>query len=150
MSGNLIYDSVQIELNFVPSFAAGSGPYNWVVADNLLSNTRLKIAKAFGVVVSNNIITSAADTTNTLVYIDDSQQVTCSGNQVTGGVIGIYFAGSNSAAVKISGNTLLNNYSRGISVGSDVSARGNSVESNTLIIESAYTTERQLLRDQRK
>lgn len=140
VSGNLIYDSVQIELNFTPGFAAGSGPYNWVVADNLLSNTRLKIAKAFGIVVSNNIITSPANTTNTLVYIDDSQQVTCSGNQVTGGVTGIYFAGSNSAAVKISGNTLLNNYSRGIGVDSDVSARGNSVESNTLIIESAYTT----------
>ena len=140
VSGNLIYDSVQIELNFTPSFAAGSGPYNWVVADNLLSNTRLKIAKAFGIVVSNNIITSAADTTNTLVEINDSQQVTVHGNQITGGANGVYLEGANSAAVKVAGNTLLNNYARAVYVGSTMTGRGNSVECNTIVVESGYTT----------
>ena len=140
VSGNLIYDSVEIELNFTPSFAAGSGPYNWVVADNLLSNTRLKIAKAFGIVVSNNIITSAADTTNPLVYIDDSQQVTIHGNQITGGTNGMYLDGANSAAVKVAGNTLLNNYARAVNVGSTMTGRGNSVECNTIVVESGYTT----------
>lgn len=140
VSGNLIYDSVKVELTFTPSFASGSGPYSWIVSDNLLNGTRINVAKAFGIIVSNNIITSPSDTTNPLIVIEDCQQVTCSGNQVTGGANAIYIAGANSAAVKIVGNTLLNNYARGVNISSPANGRGNSVESNTVIVESSYTT----------
>jgi hypothetical protein len=140
VTGNLIYDSIKVEINFTPSFAAGSGPYGWVVANNYLSNTSVIVAKGFGISVSGNVISMPSDTVNVAVAVSDCQQVTIAGNQITGGLNAIYVSGANCAAIKVSGNTLLNNYHRGVNVNSDVTGRAISFDGNTVIVESGYTT----------
>lgn len=140
ISNNLIYDSVQVSLNFTPSFAAGSGPYSWTFSGNYLSNTRLTLAKGFDLLVQGNIISLPSDTVNPCISVAECQRASILGNQITGGGNGLYISGANTYGLKISGNTILNNYQRGINFDGASSGRGNSIEGNTILVESTYTT----------
>lgn len=139
ISNNLIYDSVILAVNFTQTFSPGSGPYSVIISNNYLSNTALLCGKGVDLSVQGNIL-KIPDTTSVCVEVKDCKRMTCAGNQVTGGLLGIYVNGANCDAVKISGNTYLNNYVGGISVEGDVAGRANSVEGCTVVVESGYVT----------
>lgn len=140
IANNLIYESKNITIRFDSTFAVGSVAYNWIVSGNYLGNTRIFVSKATGILIEKNIISMPADTTNPCIWLEDCQQASVIGNQITGGGTGIVQLGSNTAAVKISGNTLMNNYSRSIDITVAGTGRACSIEGNTIVVESDYTT----------
>lgn len=140
ISNNLIYNSGTITIRFDGTFAVGSVAYNWVVSGNYLEGSRLFISKATGILVHGNIISLAGDTTNPCIWLEDCQQATVSANQITGGGTGIVQLGSNTAGMKISGNTILNSYSRSIDITAAGTGRACSIEGNSIIVESGFTT----------
>ena len=137
--GNMIYDSKVVEINYTPSFNTSYGPSQWIISGNYLENTAIKIAKAFYICVTGNILNSAENTTTVMVEINDSQTVSVANNQITGGVNGIYSSGENVSAMKISGNTFTNQYNRAININSAV-GRALSVEGNSIIVDGTYAT----------
>lgn len=140
ITGNLIYDSIKVDIAFTGSWATTTGPYDWIFSGNYLENTRLVYQKGFGGLISNNVFKGTANTTNVGIAVEECQQVSVVNNQITGFSNGIYVAGSNTAGVKIAGNTLLNSYNRGINFSATGTGRANSIEANTIIVESGYTT----------
>lgn len=140
ISDNLIYDSIELSITNTGSFSAALGPYNCIVADNFLQNTIIKIVKGVGLSVSGNHINIAADVARYGIQIADVQGAIVSGNTIVGGLHGIELSGSNSARVSIAGNSLLNQYARGISVANAHSGVAVSIDDNTVSVLSSYTT----------
>ncbi len=139
ITGNLIYDSQRIDLNYTPGFSASYGPMQWVISGNYLENTIISIGKAFGVSVTGNILSAVANTTTAMISVADSQTVTVANNQITGGMNGIYSSGVNLVGLKISGNTFTNQYQRAVNM-TGTADLASSIEGNTIIVYAAYTT----------
>ena len=138
ISGNLIYNSVVVALNFTQAFDATLGPYNWIIEGNYLEATTLVIKNGFECTVVSNQIKLVGDTTSIGITLSDCQQVTASGNNVREGANGIYVTGVNTAGVKVFGNTFRNQNQRAVNMDAHT-GRAVSVEHNTIIVEAAYT-----------
>lgn len=139
--GNLIFDSVKIALlNTGGTYTTTSGVYNCVVSGNVLKNTGIEVVAAMSIILSNNVIDMPATTTGYAVGLSNVVGVSVTGNTIVGGMYGISLSGSSSARVAISNNNLLNQYWRAISVTSPHSGVAVSIDSNTIAVESTYTT----------
>jgi hypothetical protein len=142
ITGNLIYDSINIKIQNTGSMAGGVGPYNWIIANNFLSNTRIYVQRAFNIQVSNNQLTAAADVTNTGIYFYDVKQGLISGNQILGFQYGIGIDGSVTGLIEanlVTGNQLKNQYTNAI-VFFDASGRGMYATNNSIQTDSAYSS----------
>ena len=142
ITGNLIYDSVNIKIQNTGSMSGGVGPYNWVIADNILTNTRIYVQRAFNILVNNNQLTAAADVTNTGIYFYDVKQGTIANNQILGFQYGVGIDGSVTGLIEanlVTGNTLKNQYTNAI-VFFDASGRGMYATNNSIQTDASYAS----------
>jgi hypothetical protein len=137
ITGNLIYNSVKVELNYTPGFSAGNGPYNWIVADNYLEDTAIYLNAGVHISVHGNILQWLANTAVAMINVTGCQYVTVNDNQITGGGNGIYLASG--VGIRASGNLCKNQYQRGINTQSAATIAC-AVTNNTVVVENGSPT----------
>ena len=136
ISGNRCYSSGYIYLyggGAAPG--VGVGPRRFVINDNILVLTWIRLFRAYDGVVSGNQINNVGDTTNNAVEVTSCQGVVVQGNNIVGGNRNIVVTGTtNSKEVLVTGNRCRDAYNQGIALFDDAmiscAAIGNSVGVN--------------------
>lgn len=141
VSGNRIYDSVTVGLIQVNTATPiNVGPRKGIFSDNLLINTRLTMTRVFDVQVTNNTFDlPSTNTTDIVIDVAGGSGNVIAGNTTRCGGFGIYL--SVGAAATVSGNTIRNAFSRGVSVDGEtpgVVFADNMIESDTSVSTSYY------------
>lgn len=142
ITGNLIYDSVNIKIQNTGSMSGGVGPYNWIIANNYLQNTTIFVQRAFNITVSGNQLNTPANTTGQGIYFYDVKCGLISGNQVLGYAYGIYIDGSGGALIEsnqVSNNILKNQLTSAIFI-NDASGRTVVCDGNTIQTDASYAS----------
>jgi hypothetical protein len=139
ITGNLIYSSVKIDINYTPgTYSSTTGGHNWVVSGNYLQSTVINLTGSGAVSVTGNILRLPSDTTNNGVTISQCENVVVASNEIHEGSNAVYMNGASLLNIKVTGNLCRNQYIGAINVQS--AARACSVEGNTIVVESGFTT----------
>jgi hypothetical protein len=141
ISGNRCYSSGYIYLYSGGSPGVGVGPRRFVVSNNVLVGTWIRMFGCYDGTVVNNAIYNASDTTNNAILADSCRGIVIGQNSVTGGARNIHvIGGANSKEVLVTGNRCLNGTLGGIALYDD-GMIDCSAANNTVTVDSAFAAD---------
>lgn len=129
ITGNLIYSSQYVDIRATRGSWSGScgttgcsqldGPYRWTFADNYLENTSLSFNGGMDASITGNTFLATGTTSNPggisgVITLTDCRRCLVGHNKTVNGQNGIYISGTNTYAVSIDGNQIVNAYQAGI------------------------------------
>lgn len=139
--GNLVYDSRIVSLNNTGAAAPGAGPYRTQIRGNYFENTRVMLKGASDITVSSNTF-AITDTDMPAVVATNTVRLIVSGNQFSGGSIGVNIDGGTTRDAAISDNICLNQRIGAIRFTTDgmvnVAADGNTITGEAGSVGAGY------------
>ena len=139
ITDNLIEDCALFSINET-SGDVNDGARDWVVARNILINTKLLVIRAQGLKLAGNVFVWSTDTTSNVVELAACKHSEIEGNRVVGGGYGIYMHLAGTQNLRLKGNDCRNQYTAGVWSASDIPVGEVDISDQGVVVDSGVST----------